>query len=61
MCSHDLITIFKFLNGFQVEEIIFFLLFPQKANIRKDKNNGEEDLCKLWRLLRDDKDMFSKH
>lgn len=47
MCSHDLITIFKFLNGFQVEEIIFFLLFPQKANIRKDKNNGEEDLCKL--------------
>lgn len=61
MCSHDLITIFKFLNGFQVEEIIFFLLFPQKANIRKDKNNGEEDLCKLWRLLRDDKDMFSKY
>lgn len=49
MYSHDTV-IFKFLKGFQVEEINF-LLSPPKDSTKTDKNNGEEDYCKLERLL----------
>lgn len=48
MYSHDTV-IFKFLKGFQVEEIN--LLSPPKDSTKTDKNNGEEDYCKLERLL----------
>lgn len=49
MYSHDMIIIFKYLKAFQVEEIN--LWSPPKDNIRTDKNNGEENYCKLGRLL----------
>lgn len=49
MYNHDII-IFKYLKRFQVEKINFLLSSP-KDNIRRDKNNGEEDYCKLESLL----------
>lgn len=50
MYNHDIIIISKYLKGFYVEEINFLLSSP-KGNTRRDKNNGEEDYCKLERLL----------
>ena len=50
MCNHDIRIIFKYSKGFQVEEINF-LWSPPEDNIRREKNNGVGDYCKLERLL----------
>lgn len=56
MCSHDLITIFKFLNGFQVEEIIFFYCFLKRLILEKIKIMGRkicancEDYCGMIKI-----------